>query len=96
MTGAIFSFFTFLLVMSYGGYKMKTLMSLTDYSVQQSDQFEHFPPEATFGADDQFAVAFGFIGWDQDGTPIDDPSIAELKFFMKSWGTGTAGGMVEL
>ena len=39
-----------------------------------------------FGHKEGFAIAVALIQWDYDDVVIEDPSIGQIKFFMKSWG----------
>ena len=66
---------------------MQTLIVPSDFSVQEHIQFEYFEQGEVFSyKKNKLAIAAGFIAWDYDSTPLDDPSIGELKFIMKSWG----------
>ena len=76
-----------LLVLSYTVFKLQSLLAASDYSVTKNVQFEYYKPEDVFGFEDNFQIAAAFNKWDGEAVPIEDPSIGELKFVMKAWGS---------
>ena len=94
--GAIFSFMTILLVLSYAGYKLQVLIDLNDYTIQERHTFEFFNSSDPFGHKQEFAFAVALVKWDADGTPIEDPTIGTVKFIKKAWGYEGAEFFTEL
>ena len=50
--------------MAYGGFKLQSLLSYTDYSIFELNAYDQFGPEEAFGHEDHFAVSAAFIAWD--------------------------------
>ena len=86
LCGSLLSVLTYLLVGLYGLYKLFTLFSYEDYKVQERQQVNYFDALDAFGSEDSFAFAIGVISYDGSGEPIEDPSIGQVNFFVKSWG----------
>ena len=86
ITGSILGITTVFLVSFYAMYKLLALVNFNDYKIQVRQDVEYFNYTDAFGASNGFAIAVGISAFDGDGTPIEDPSIGEVKFYAKRWG----------
>ena len=82
--GACLTIMTLLLLISFSGYKMIDLLGYDNYKLQVSTQSDFFPTEETFG--EANGLQYAAILTNYSGDIVEDPTIATLKFYYKSWG----------
>lgn len=82
--GACLTIMTLLLLISFSGYKMIDLLGYDNYKLQVSTQSDFFPTEETFG--EANGLQYAAILTNFSGDIVEDPTIATLKFYYKSWG----------
>ena len=85
--GTCLSIFCFLILVSYGGYKLQDLLIYSDYSLFKVNELHYYKDSDAFTTDDGFHIAAGVVSFEDDpndGT-YEDPEIGTLKFYMKSW-----------
>ena len=87
---------TIMLVMAYAGFKLTSLVALADFDVKERNQHAYYQPSDIFGRKEHFNVAVAFIQWDYKDHVIEDPTIGEIKFMMKSWGNEAGDPFTEL
>ena len=76
---------SFLVLLTYGSYKMIKLSNLEDYKVGMYILEDHYASTATFGSADGFTIAAAITSYDGSNEDITDPEIGEIKFYLKQW-----------
>ena len=76
---------SFVILLTYGSYKITRLSNLQDYKVQTYILEDHYASNATFGNADGFAIAAAITSYDGSNEDITDPEIGEIKFYLKTW-----------
>ncbi len=76
---------TFIVLLTYGSYKMTRLVSTEDYKVGMYILEDHYAPTATFGGADGFNIAAAITNPDGSNEDITDPEVGEIKFYLKQW-----------
>ena len=64
--------------------------------MQERTQYEFYKPYENFGHKEGFNVAVALTDWDYSDSNIEDPSIGEVKFILKSWGNVAGEPFTEL
>ena len=64
LSGTILSLLTFVLLTSYGIFKMDKLINLREFQVLQAFRVHYYKDLDTFGIDSGFAFAAGLVEWD--------------------------------
>ena len=85
--GTCLSIFCFLILISYGSYKIQDLLKYSDYNLFEVKELHYYKDDDAFTTDDGFHIAAGVISFEDDpevGTK-EDPEIGTLKFYMKAW-----------
>ena len=85
MPGAICSIFALFLVIVYAAYKVIVLVERSEYDILQELYEFKYDHTFHFGLDDGFRVAAGITGFDGNYTITEDPTIGEIKFYLKEW-----------
>lgn len=75
---------------------MNTLTNVRDYTVSRQDLKYYFEDDSNFTADDGLMIAAGITAYDGNSASIEDPSIGELNFYIKSWGPRMAFPTIKL
>ena len=91
--GVCLSIMTFIILLSYGSYKMGDLIGFENYKLQIQIQENYFPANETFGEDQGLIYAAAMT--DYGGEIAEDPTIATLKFYYKTFGRETDNGSVN-
>ena len=86
--GANLSILTILSVLIYAVFKFNSLVNRNDYKVQVYSQENFFEAKDEFTYETGFTLAAGITSYDGNPDDITDPSIGEVKFYMKSFGSG--------
>ena len=91
--GSVMSLLTTIIISMFTGYKLLGMADNAEYQVLTSrkDYFYELRQEVNWMEGD-FAVAAAVTKYDGDQNDITDPSMGEIKFYMKSWGSAVRGG----
>ena len=85
--GTCLSILCFLILLSYGGYKIQDLMIYNDYNLFIVNELHYYKDSDPFTTGDGLHIAAGVISFEDDpsvGTK-EDPEIGMLKFYLKHW-----------
>ena len=88
LIGATLSLLTLLVLLLFASYKLISLISLDEYKVQVRDMDDYYSSTANFTSKDGLAIAAAVLNLSTDQPQTIDPSIGELKIYLKTWGTG--------
>lgn len=97
LIGSILSCLTFGLVGLLAIYKLIALVNFENYRYQLNKNYNHYEANEEFGHKENFAVAFGvsdYFSVEERLLPIEDPSIGEVKLYIKWWGDKRPAGAV--
>ena len=89
--GAMLSFLTLLIVLSFFAYKLVALITFQDYQIQVHDLEEYFTSTKLFSLEDGFILAGGVTAFDGSSTAIQDLSIGSVKIYAKNWSGSEEG-----
>mmetsp|Transcript_3956 Transcript_3956/g.4738 ORF Transcript_3956/g.4738 Transcript_3956/m.4738 type:complete len:225 (-) Transcript_3956:1540-2214(-) len=81
--GSLLSILTVMTLLSYATYKFSSLVSYSDYKVQVSNEENFYNADDKFGFPDGYMISAGLVTYDGKSDRVEDPSIAQLKFYAK-------------
>ena len=83
--GAVLSIITLLTVLTYFVYKLNVIINFNDFDVQISDFEQYYDTDDVFSHENGLMIAGGFVNYDGKKQRVEDPSIATIKFYQKSF-----------
>ena len=90
--GSLLTILTISIILPYVVWKVTIMVSMTDYKLQIQDFENYYSLDRTFGMEQNFMIAGAITTADTSNEIETDPSIGELKFYIKSWGNADDEG----
>ena len=93
--GCIFICMSVLFIL-YASVLLHVLVERTDYNIlQRRYENELFETDFSFGKENGFAIAAAITGWPIKSTPVEDPEIGELVFYLSYWDSASSYNKVK-